>query len=169
MKKDISTDITPSNISRVLEMLQDTSGKLDRLSKSLSIDKLNQLLGVGERSFRETLAHLLNSEARSSEAIYLALLLDEPLMADVHSERDWGKLLKFELLEFAELLSYFKLRRKVLFRVLSALTEAQWARSVQEEGKKRKESVYWRARSLALHEAEHVHDLERKIGSGKHK
>ena len=164
MQKTISTDLSQANIARVLALLQETPEKLEILSKPLSVEKLRQPLGVDERSFAENLAHLINSEARMSESIYLALLVDEPLMADIHSERDWGKLLRFDLLDFPELLAYFKIRRKVLLRILSALTEAQWSRPIREEGKKRKESIYWRARSLALHESEHVSDLERKIG-----
>jgi hypothetical protein len=164
MQKTISTDLTPANIARVLELLRETPEKLKALSKLLSVEKLRQPLGADERSLTEDLAHLINSEARTSEAIYLALLVDEPLIADIHSERDWGKLLRFDLLDFPELLAYFKLRRKVLLRIFSALTEAQWSRPIREEGKKRKESIYWRARSLALHESEHVSDLERKIG-----
>ena len=163
MQKTISTDLTPANIARVLELLRETPEKLKALSKLLSVEKLRQPLGADERSLTEDLAHLINSEARTSEAIYLALLVDEPLIADIHSERDWGKLLRFDLLDFPELLAYFKIRRKVLLRILSALTEAQWSRPIREEGKKRKESIYWRARSLALHESEHVSDLERKI------
>ena len=163
MQKTISTDLTPANIARVLELLRETPEKLKALSKLLSVEKLRQPLGADERSLTEDVAHLINSEARTSEAIYLALLVDEPLIADIHSERDWGKLLRFDLLDFPELLVYFKIRRKVLLRILSALTEAQWSRPIREEGKKRKESIYWRARSLALHESEHVSDLERKI------
>ena len=164
MPKNIPTNPTQANIARVLALLQETPKKLKSLSKSFSAETLRKPLGVDERSFAENLAHLINSEARMSESIYLALLVDEPLMADIHSEREWGKLLRFDLLDFPELLAYFKIRRKVLLRVLSALTEAQWSRSIREEGKKRKESIYWRARSLALHESEHVSDLERKIG-----
>ena len=163
MPKNIPTNPTQANIARVLALLQETPEKLKSLSKSFSAETLRKPLGVDERSFAENLAHLINSEARMSESIYLALLLDEPLMADIHSERDWGKLLRFDLLDFPELLAYFKIRPKVLLRVLSALTETQWSRSIREEGKKRKESIYWRARSLALHESEHVSDLERKI------
>ena len=164
MPKNIPTNPTQANIARVLALLQETPETLKSLSKSFSAETLRKPLGVDERSFAENLAHLINSEARMSESIYLALLLDEPLMADIHSERDWGKLLRFDLLDFPELLAYFKIRRKVLLRVLSALTETQWSRSIREEGNKRKESIYWRARSLALHESEHVSDLERKIG-----
>lgn len=160
----ISTSSTPANISKVMGLLAVTPKKLSALSKSVPKGKRNQPLGKGERSLTETLAHLVNSEARISESIYLALLLDEPLIPDIHSERDWGKLLRHNLADFAELLAYFKFRRAAMMRVLSGLSENQWGRSIREAGKRRKESIYWRARSLALHESEHIKDLENKIG-----
>ena len=95
--------------------------------------------------------------------IYQALLVDEPYFATVHSERELGKLLHFDLLEFTELLAYFQIRRKVLLRVLSNLKENDWGRTLREEGKQRKESVYWRARTIAMHEQEHLEDLEKKL------
>src|SRR5919108_4868474 len=144
MKKAISTDLTTANIAKVTELLTEIPVQLERLSSQLDSEKLRQPLGLGERSFTEVLAHLINSEARSSEAIYLALLAEEPLFPDIHSERQWGKLLRYDLLAFSDLLAYFRLRRKVLLRVLASLTEEQWSRVIREEGKKRKESVYWR-------------------------
>ncbi len=42
------------------------------------------------------------------KAIYLALLLEKPLMPEVHSERQWAKLLRYDLLAFSDMLSYFK-------------------------------------------------------------
>ena len=167
MKKAISTELTSANIARVMETLADTPAQLESFSKNLSAEGLRQPLGAGERSFTENLAHLIYTEALSSEAIYLALLLDEPLMADVHAERQWGKLLRFDLLPFSELLGYFKLRRTVLLRVLASLTETEWGRVIREERKKRKESVYWRARGIAMHELDHLSDLQSKLkGSG---
>jgi hypothetical protein len=168
MKKTISTELSNNNIAKVTALLTETPGELERLSKGLSSEQRCQPLGSGERSFTEDLAHLIHSEARSSEAIYLALLLDEPTFPDIHSERQWGKLLRFDLFPFSDLLAYFKLRRNVLLRILAALTEEQWERSIHEEGKQRKESVYWRARSLAMHEFEHLSDLQRKLEK-KHK
>ncbi len=88
---------------------------------------------------------MLNGEARSSAMIYGALLVEEPFFAGIHPDRDWGKLTRFDLLDFSELLAYFKIRRKVLLRALSGLKEKDWGRVVREEGKQRKESVYWRA------------------------
>ncbi len=135
MKKAISTDLTSANIVKVMEVLADTPAQLESLSKPLHEKGLRQPLGAGERSFTEDLAHLIHTEARSSEAIYLALLLDEPLMTDVHPERQWGKLLRYDLLAFSDLLAYFILRRAVLLRVLASLTEEQWARSIREKGR----------------------------------
>jgi hypothetical protein len=91
------------------------------------------------------------------------LLADEPWIASIHPERDLGKLLQFDRLPFAELMAYFGLRRVVLLRVLESLTEEKWSRCIREAGKQRKESVYWRARGIALHEWEHWQDIETKI------
>ena len=162
MKKIISTDLTPTNIARVMEILTETPQKLEMLSKPLTVEQLRQPLGQGERSFTQDLAHMLNGEARSSEIIYQALLANEPIFADIHPDRHWGKLLRFDLLEFKDLLVYFKLRRTVLLRVLSGLKEEDWSRCVREEGKQRKESVYWRGRTIAMHELDHLGVLERK-------
>ena len=62
MQKTISTDLTPANIARVLELLRETPEKLKALSKLLSVEKLRQPLGADERSLTEDLAHLINSE-----------------------------------------------------------------------------------------------------------
>ena len=163
MKKIISTDPTPTNIVKVTEILTETSQKLETLSKPLTAEQLHQPLGEGERSFTQDLAHMINGEARSSEMIYQALLTNEPIFADIHPDRHWGKLLRFDLLEFNDLLAYFKLRRTVLLRVLSGLKEDDWSRCVREERKQGKESVYWRARTIAMHELDHLRDLESKL------
>lgn len=163
MKKPISTELTAANIARVVGLLGETAGKLTNLSQSLTEEQLNRPVAAGERSLTETLAHLIHCEARSSEAIYLALLADEPLVVDIHPERQWGKLLRYDQFAFDDLLAYFKLRRAVLLRVLDSLTESQWARTIRKEGKKRQESVYWRARTIALHEAEHLADVAGKL------
>lgn len=164
MKKAISTQLTKDNIAAVLAILNETANQLERLSAGLTPEQIRAPLGTGERSFIEEVAHLLNTEARTAESIYLALLLKEPLVHPVHPEHDWGKLLRHDLFELPDLLAYFKFRRALLLHVLNALTDDQWTRVIREEGKQRKESVYWRARGQALHEDEHVGDLERKLG-----
>ncbi len=159
----LSTELNAANIARVLELLAESPSRLAAVTKAVSAEGLSQPLGKDERTATEVLAHMLNGEARSVEMIYQALLVQEPYFPDLHPDRDLGKLLRFDLLGFAELLTYFNVRRKVLLRVLSGLSEAQWARTIQEEGKKRKESVYWRARTLVMHELDHLGDLEQKL------
>lgn len=164
MKKAISTNLTGSNIAEILRLLSETPAKLAELSNGLSDKKLREPLGEGERSFIECLAHLINCEALTADAIYLALMLNEPAIAPIHAERDLGKLLRFDQQDFHELLTYFKFRRSILLNILTPLTEKKWSRAIREEGKQRKESVYWRARGQAMHELEHLTDLEHKLG-----
>ncbi|MEW5829941.1 MAG: DinB family protein [Chloroflexota bacterium] len=151
------------NIAEVLRLLAETYPKLDELSAGVSGQQLLAPLGPGERSFIETLVHILNCESRTFEAITLALLASEPLLTTIHAERDFGKLFRFERMPFSDLLAYFKFRRTVLLRVLKDLNEKQWSRVIRQEGKQRKESVYWQARGQALHELEHVLDIEGKL------
>ncbi len=163
MKKQISTEQTEANIQEVLRLLTETPGQLEQLSRGLSESKLREPLGKGERSFIEALAHILNCEARTFEAITLALLAKEPPFTPIHPERELGKLLQFDRMDFDELLAYFKFRRAVLLNALHSLKEGQWSRVIRQEGKQRQESVYWQARGQALHELEHVEDLGRKL------
>jgi len=169
VKKQISAEQTEANIREVVRLLSETPVQLESLSKGLTDSQLHKPLGAGERSFMEGLAHIINCEAITAEAIYLALLVKEPLMAGIHAERDLGKLLRFDQLPFADLLAYFKTRRKVLLHVLESLTDDKWSRCIREPGKQRKESVYWRARGQALHELEHILDLEDKLNKKSYK
>jgi hypothetical protein len=131
MEKIVSTEQTPANIAVVTALLAETPQKLARLHRGLPEAQLHAPLGPGERSFVEVVAHLLNGEARTSEAIYSALLVDEPLLVDIHPERQWGRLLRYELLPVSDLLVYFKLRRTILMRVLTGLSDAPWSRAMQ--------------------------------------
>jgi hypothetical protein len=159
MTKSISTEQTDDSIARVLEALAETLRRLAALSVGLSDQALRRPMGPGERSFAEVVAHLIHGEALSSESIVLALTLREPLLVKLHAERDYGNLMRFDRLPFADCMTYFRIRRAALMAVLESLPAAQWGRVVREEGKARKESVYWRARGMALHELEHLAEL----------
>lgn len=162
-KKTIPTEQTAENIAAVLDLLAETPKKLAAMAASIPPDVLTQPLAPGERTPTEVLAHLVNTEALTAESITLALLQKTPLLPKLHAERDLGKLLRHDQDTFNELLAYFTYRRKVLLRVLDGLSEKQWSRQVREEGKQRQESVYWRARGQALHELDHLDDLESKL------
>lgn len=166
MKKSISTEPTKANISLTLAILSNTPERLNQFASKFTTEEARLPLGDGERSFVEDLAHLINVEAISSQSIYLALMLKEPMLHPIHAERDWGKLIRYDLMEVSDLLSYFKFRRVVLLRVLNSLSDEEWLRTVSEENKARRESIYWRVRGLALHEQDHLTDLEKKLPQG---
>lgn len=163
MSKTISTHLTQANTQAVLALLSQTPGRLTHLSQQLPPEQLTRPLAAGERSFAENVAHLLHCESRTAEAITQALLLDEPLAYAIHPEQHLGQLWRLEELPPADLLTYFALRRTILLKVLNRLTPTEWNRAVQPAQKKRVESVFWLARALALHEAEHLADLGRYL------
>lgn len=167
MKKIISTEITESNIAQIINLLSNSPRKLENLCSRFSDEQFVKPLGAGERSLTENVAHLLHCEAISSEFIYLALLKDEAIFNDIHPEREYGKLLRYDLFSFKSLVDYFTFRRTILLRVLTSLQAELWSRSIPEKGKNRKESVYWRARSIALHELEHINDIEIKLAKSE--
>lgn len=161
MTTALSTELTKANMALALEMLSAAPGRMRKFAASRAAGTEAEPLAPGERSAVEMLAHMLNVEARSAESVYLALLLKEPELPDIHPERDWGRLVRLEDLPFDRLVEYFELRTTMLHRVLERLTEAQWSRTVRETGKARRESVYWRVRTLALHTDVHLRELER--------
>lgn len=166
-QKSISTEFSLANIASVVELLTATPLALAELSAQFAPEALYQPLRVGDRSFMEIAAHIVNCDERTSESIYAALLLKEPLVLDIHPERDRGKLLHYEQSAAAELLAYFSFRRKTLLRILNALSTAQWGRAIQETGKQRKETVYLLARVQAMHEAHHLVEIESRFGTLK--
>lgn len=168
MKKPISTDLTEENVRAVLDLLAASPEGFARIRGRCTDAQLVEPLGVGERSIHAVLVHVLNCEARSFEAITLALLADEPLISTIHPERDFGKLFRLDRLPFDELLSYFRLRRRLLLDVLLQLSAKKWERTIRTEGKQRRESVYWQARGQALHELEHLQEIQLKLaGQGE--
>jgi hypothetical protein len=157
----ISTQQNKASVAAVLEILEGTPIALAELAGLCMPEQWRQPLAEGERSFTEVIAHLLNGEGRTADAMYMALLVDTPFLRDIHPDRHLGKLLNWQRFDVAELLPYFNLRRKVLLNVLHSLSDDQWGRAIEEEGKQRKESVYRLARALAMHEQEHVMHLAR--------
>ena len=85
-------------------------------------------------------------------------------MPRIHAERQWGKLLRYEAFDLPDLFAYFAFNRRALLNVLQGLTAQQWERTVQPEGKRRSESVYYSARGLCVHEYGHLEDLAKKLG-----
>ena len=160
IKKSIPTTQSGSGIDAIYSILDSTHDELLELSRLVPFENHDKPLMTGKRSFRENLIHLLNVENLDSMIITQALTFDKPEVLPLHSERDIGKLSMYNDLNTNELLSYFKLRRKILMKLFLSLSNEQWQRQIIELHKSRQESVYWRARGLALHEYEHIHIIK---------
>ena len=163
LHKRLATRPSRELIELVLDILAAAPDRLRELSQGLSNEVLTLPLGQGERSFKRDLTHIIYCAERGTIPIYYALTAKEPFMARIHAERQWGKLLRYETFDLADLFAYFNFNRRALLNVLHGLTPAQWERTVQPEGKKRQESVYYAARGLCVHEYGHLEDLTDKL------
>ncbi len=161
--KQLATRQSPERIKLALAVLGAAPQRLRNLRAGLTEAELTAPLGKGERSFKRDLTHLIYCAERGEYPIVHALLLDQPKLPRIHAERDWGKLMRYETFPIAELLDYFDFRRRALLHILRGLKPGQWERSVQREGVKRSESVYYAARGLCLHEVDHLEDLAKKL------
>lgn len=157
----ISTNQTETNIKRVTDLLTATPERLQTVSRGLSADQLAAPLAEGEWGMVEILAHLVSCEEVTSQAVYAALLVDDPVLPAIHPQRQWARLLPYSTFPFSDLLAYFAFRREVLLRVLA---QADWRQSAVRAGK-RPQTVYRLARSLALHEADHLAAIEAAFAS----
>ena len=160
----LATKPSDERTALILKVLEAAPIRLQELSAGLSDEELTTPLGAGERSFKRDLTHLIYCAERGAIPIYYALTADEPTMPRVHAERQWGKLLRYEAFDMADLFAYFSFNRRALLQVLRRLQRRQWERAVQPQGKRRKESVYYSARGLCLHEYGHLEDLAKKLG-----
>lgn len=164
LHKRLITRPSDERIALILRVLAAAPERLPALSRSLTEADLTTPLGEGERSFKRDLTHLIYCAERGADPIHHALLLPDAFMPRIHAERDWGALMRYEAFEIAELMVYFEFRRTALLHILKGLSRQQWERSVRREGVKRRESVYYSARGLAIHELGHLEDLAGKLG-----
>ena len=167
MPKRPTTQASDANKQRVQDMLRQGPPRLQALNDRFSAAQLAQPLEPGEWSPHRILAHLVSCEARASEAIIHALLVDEPPFQPIHAERDLGALMRHEQYTFAELLAYLTFRRRMLLTVLEGLNHDQWLRTFQPAGRKKKQTVYNMTRGTAIHESEHLEHLESLLGVGR--
>ena len=161
--KRFSTDQTQENIEKIIDILEQTPSELVKLSKDLNSDQLHKPLAPGKRSFIEDVTHLINVEAIGSRSIFYPLMISDPILGKVHPEKDFGNLMKFDELEFEELLNYFTTRRKILLRVLKSLKPNDWSKTSAQEGRKNKDTIYRSARGLSIHEYEHLEKIKERL------
>jgi hypothetical protein len=78
----------------------------------------------------------------------------------LHAEKDFDRLNLFIGLQSNELLEAFRLERRKSLNFFKSLKKSDWFKQLKEEGKTREETIYWRARGLAIHDFTHVQILK---------
>jgi hypothetical protein len=156
----LGTKATRTNIQKILALLEEFPQRIASLTVNLDNERLHTPLVEEEWSLVEILAHLRCCEEVWANTIYTMLALDDPELAEVHP-RQWAKVVKYDRLDFRISFRVFHLRRRELLEVLLGLPVEAWLRTGVIKG--RQHSVYSQARRLALHEADHLEQIEALI------
>jgi len=159
-KKEIPTSFSEAAVNNIFATLEYTPNYLTSIAKHFDEERSLTPIIEGKRSFRETLIHLLNIEGLNYTTIYPAFLLNRPMVYPLHAEKDFDRLNLFSGLQSNELLDAFKLERRKSLNFLKSLKKSDWSKQLKEENKAREESIFWRARALAIHDFTHVQILK---------
>ena len=163
-KKQIPTSLSDVALKNIFETLEETPRYLAAIANRFDEKTWLDPIIAGKRSFRETLIHLLNIEGLNYTTIYPAFLLSKPMIYPLHAERDFDRLNLFVNFKMPDLLLAFDLERRKSLCFLRSLNKSDWSKELVEENKKRNETIYWRARCLAIHDYTHVYILKFQLG-----
>lgn len=167
-KKEIPTAFSEIAVTTIFKVLEETPVYLTSLAKHFDDHTSLEPIIEGKRSFKETLIHLLHMEALHYITIYPAFLLNKPKIYSIHAERDLSRLSLFSDFQPNELLETFCYERRKSLNFLKSLKKSDWHKALKEENKAREETIYWRARVLALHDFTHTQILKlqtKKLGN----
>ena len=159
-KKEIPTSFSEVAVNNIFTILEYTPNYLTSIARHFDDKSSLKPVTEGKRSFRETLIHFLNLEGLNYTTIYPAFLLNKPKIYPIHAERDFDRLSLFSDFHLNELLETFCFERRKSLSFLKSLKENDWYRKLTEKDKAREETIYWRARVLAIHDFTHVQILK---------
>ena len=152
---------TPLPIQQVLTLLAAAPARIAALTEGFSPAQLLVPPGLGEWSARDVLAHLRACSDVWGKYIRLILAEDRPSIRAV-SPRTWIKRTDYTQQDFQPSLHVYTTQRADLLAVLQPLAPAAWERPavVTGVGKPIERTVHTYAERLAVHEREHVRQIE---------
>ncbi|MCB1025734.1 MAG: hypothetical protein KDB79_15155 [Acidobacteria bacterium] len=159
-KKLVPTNCSEAAVKNILLMLEELPKELRLIAARFDERSSLEPIIEGKRSLRDTLLHLLNIEGLNYTTIFPAFLLDKPTIYPLHAERDLRKLNLFSDFSFEGLLETFCLERRKTLNFLRSLEMQDWTKQMIKSGKAREETIYSRARELAMHDFVHVQTLK---------
>jgi hypothetical protein len=154
---------TAAEIQRHQQALEDTPRRLGKLAKGHTDKALAAPPGLRAWSPVDILAHLRACSDLWTHSIYAMLAERSPSLA-LLDERRWAKTARYADAGFRRSLTAFTLEREALCTVLAGLGENDWGRDGTIGG--RRHTVFSQCRRMALHEAEHLDQIEKLVSPG---
>jgi hypothetical protein len=149
--------ITPAEIEKYLALLDEFPRTVAARTVGLSEAQLRWSPDKKDWSIVEVLAHLRACAEIWSFTMYAMLTENKPVFP-LLDECRWAKAARYATFEFQPAFQSFCLQRQELLVVLKTLDLENWARSANIEG--RNHTVFSQARRMALHETEHLNQIQ---------
>jgi hypothetical protein len=152
--------------AELLTILTHTPQRIAGLTAGLPPAHLHTPPGRGEWSANDVLAHLRSCADLWNKAIAVILAEDMPTLVAI-SPRAWLKKTDYLQQDFGPSLRAFTSQRRELLDLLEPLPPAGWARRANITGAVRPfvRTVHNFAQRMALHEREHVRQIERIVAA----
>ncbi len=151
-------------IEQILTILKETPPRIAARTTGLAPVQLHAPPKLGEWSANEVLAHLRSCATVWGNYIAVIIAEDMPAIRAV-SPRTWIKGTDYLQQEFRPAFRAFTKQRASLLALLEQLAPEAWSRSatVTAVGKPILRTVHTYAERLAVHEREHVRQIERIV------
>jgi hypothetical protein len=145
----------------ILARLRENAARLASVSRGVTPERLQTSPAPGEWSANEILAHIRASCDVVARQIGRIQAADHPTFAHL-SPRTWIRRTDYAQRPFEESLGAFATQRTELLATLEALAPDEWERSatVTMGDRSRERSVRSYGSYLAIHEGEHVRQIE---------
>ncbi len=158
MKIKIKNSIENKSVQKVIRLLEESLHGIENRTQGIDPRQLQARPDPDSWSAVEILAHLHACESIWGKSIEKMLEENNPIIHDPHP-RNWNKLSDFSVLSFDESFKIYTFNRKNLISILIKLSSDEWAKSGWIKNKKH--TVFSQARRMALHEYDHLDQLEK--------
>lgn len=158
MKNKIINTINDQSTHMVISYLDKTPSEIERITQDVDPHLLQTRQDPDSWSAVEILAHLHACATIWGKSIQEMIEENNPIIEDLHP-RKWKKLSEFSIMAFEQSLQEFILHRRILISRLITLSADDWGKSGWIKNKKH--TIFSQARRMALHELDHLDQLEK--------
>jgi hypothetical protein len=153
---------TPSAIAQIMDILAETPRRIARACDGVAGNQLTERPDSKSWSVLENLAHLRACADVWGASIEEMLEVDGATQRKI-SPRTYIRRTNYLQTEFRESLAAFAMQRDSLLAVLHDLAPDDWSRGATIDG--RTHTVFTQARRMALHERDHLEQIEETVAS----